>query len=248
LNRLKQQLQRDLQVSQRTRQRRSQLESDRQLAQFQAKLDSILQPLLQDQEANNIRQSTQRAAKADAAMEGKGLDYGSWGVIQNDEYSTEVLVEDSKRTRTSLGSMDATTREQQQQRKDTFDTSSSTTAMSPLQNNRILIIADDSSVRRFTYNKYNVIIPITHPQTQSIFDFIIINYQGSLRQTIDTQIYPILVYRHFFSGGGDIETYSNYAIGWQSGSMRPTILNISVILIDTTAFGGTIGPTDLCTK
>jgi NAD dependent epimerase/dehydratase family enzyme len=79
-------------------------------------------------------------------MEGKGLEYGSWGTIDD---STNVIVPLMSNSQ-MMGSMDATTKIQKQQSNDVNDTTmTTTTTTSSLQNNRILIIADESSVRMF---------------------------------------------------------------------------------------------------
>jgi NAD dependent epimerase/dehydratase family enzyme len=78
-------------------------------------------------------------------MEGKGLEYGSWGTIDD---STNVIVPLMSNSQ-MMGSMDATTKIQKQQSNDVEDTTMTTTTSSSLQNNRILIIADESSVRMF---------------------------------------------------------------------------------------------------
>lgn len=137
INKMRKELKTDIEVKKRAIERSSQARAERESKALLGKIDAMTESFLE--ESRSSREATKRVAAADAAMEGKGVDLGSWGMLGD-----VVVAMDSSGG--LLGSMDSAkkTREQQEN-KNASDTSQGADA--PTQQNRILIIADESSVR-----------------------------------------------------------------------------------------------------
>lgn len=105
------------------------------------KIDRLTNQFLQSTQPS--RQASKLAAAADQSMQGKGLEYGSWGTLVGDDGNDIVIpMMNDGGTDALLGSVDNAI--VQQERRNVVGEASSSSNASP--SNRILIVADESKV------------------------------------------------------------------------------------------------------
>jgi hypothetical protein len=132
LAKMRSELNKDISAQKRSMERQSEKRAEREEARLLDKIDQITGKFLSDSKA--VRESTKMAAAADAAMEGRGVDVGSWGTLGGGA----VVTMDSGNAGL-LGSVENAKRQQQQQEDADIEL--------PPAESRILIIADESGVR-----------------------------------------------------------------------------------------------------
>jgi len=137
IKKLRKELNTDIDAKKQAMERSSQARAERESKALMEKIDALTDSFLEESRAS--RESTKRIAEADAAMEGKGVDLGSWGVLGD----AVVTMESAGGL---LGSMDSAKKKQEQQKnQENSDTTESADADISTRQNRILIVADQSS-------------------------------------------------------------------------------------------------------
>lgn len=136
LQKMREELKKDISSQKRQMERSSAARAEKESKRLLNKIDGMTENLLKDSQA--IRESTKRAAAADAAMVGKGVDMGSWGMLGG-----AYVVFDGAGDGLLLGSVDNAKKQQDRAAAAGQDEEESATSGPE---NRILIIADDSGV------------------------------------------------------------------------------------------------------
>jgi hypothetical protein len=131
LAKMRSELNKDIGAQKRSMERQSEKRAKREEERLLNKIDQITGKFLSESKA--VRESTKMAAVADAAMEGQGIDVGSWGTLGG---GAVVTMDGGAGL---LGSVENAKRQQQQQEDAEVEL--------PPADNRILIIADESGVR-----------------------------------------------------------------------------------------------------
>lgn len=132
IQRLRQNLAKEMEASQRTLQLRSELRAKEESSKLLNKIDQLTNNFLSETEA--ARASTKMAASADRAMEGKGIEVGVWGEVKG----AAVLMSPSE-DKLLLGSVAAAQNP---------SASSSSSSEDEIRSNekRVLIVADPTQV------------------------------------------------------------------------------------------------------
>ena len=141
LAKMRVELTKDIEAQKRAMERKSKARNAQEETKLLNKIDTIAGAFLKESE--QLRESTKLAAAADAAMEGKGIELGSWGVVGGAAVTTMAT------TGSLLGSVENAKWQNQQQKQLQQGTGSESTGvavLSPIES-RILIVADESSVR-----------------------------------------------------------------------------------------------------
>jgi hypothetical protein len=131
ISKLRKELSDDFESQKRAMERRSDARSEVESKRLLGKIDAITEQFLS--ETKQVRDSTKLAAAADRAMEGKGLDLGSWGALGDAVVPTTGSVG-------LLGSVGSAKQRQ------TFYKSETEGAVFAGKKGRILIVADEGSV------------------------------------------------------------------------------------------------------
>jgi hypothetical protein len=136
IERLRSRMNREIEASKRAMQLASDLEAKQQSEQLLKKIDKLTNSFLSSNEQE--RKSTQLAAAANRAMEGtgRGLEMGTWGVLNG---RTVVAGETAAASSSLLGSVVNAVQQQDRQQQ-------SETQEAVFQQNRILMIADTKQV------------------------------------------------------------------------------------------------------
>ena len=126
-------MKREFEKKRKTMAARSEANTKREAAKLLNRIDALTDAFLESTEAT--RSSTKLAAAADASMEGRGLDVGAWGMIEGAAVTTGSLIgsvakaqQDATKTKTVS----------------TYGEKKEEPSLSKPQENRILIIADES--------------------------------------------------------------------------------------------------------
>lgn len=135
-------LKKDIESQKRAMERSSRARKEREETKLLNKIDDIYANFMN--ESKEMRESTKLAAAADKAMEAKGggVDVGSWGVLGGADITLSSSLASDGSSGIVLGSVENAKQQQQQQQQ------GDATATLPPAESRILIIADESSVRR----------------------------------------------------------------------------------------------------
>ena len=155
LAKMRVELTKDIQAQKRAMERKSKARNAQEETKLLNKIDTIAGAFLRESE--QLRESTKLAAAADAAMEGKGIELGSWGVVGGAAVTTMATTgigSDSSSTTVLLGSVE-NAKWQNQLQQGTGSESTGVAVLSPTES-RILIVADESSVRipKFTHKTW----------------------------------------------------------------------------------------------
>lgn len=143
IERLRTRMNREIESSKRAMQLASDLEAKQQQEQLMNKIDKLTNNFLSSNEQD--RKSTQLAAAANRAMEGsgRGLEMGTWGVLNG---RTVIAGETAGASSSLLGSVVSAV--QKQDRQQLSSSENGEAVVQQQQQNRILVIADTKQVRR----------------------------------------------------------------------------------------------------
>mmetsp|Transcript_13064 Transcript_13064/g.21622 ORF Transcript_13064/g.21622 Transcript_13064/m.21622 type:complete len:655 (+) Transcript_13064:122-2086(+) len=134
LAKVRKDLTKDIEAQKRSLQRQSAVRAQQEETKLMRKIDALSGNFLAD--SKDAREATKRAAAADAAMEGKGLEVGSWGVLSSSGDGSDGAVVTMGGTDGLLGSV-ANAKKQQAAATDDDGADPATAS-------RILIVADES--------------------------------------------------------------------------------------------------------
>jgi hypothetical protein len=145
IRKLRADLQKELLESQKLSQLQSELRTQQESERLMSRIDRLTEDFLSQTELS--RKSTKLAAQADQQSSGRGLEYGSWGVLEG---GSVVRMQDGG-VGALLGSVDAAKKKSvaaATSRKDELVESTTVAAAAAPRENRILIVADESQVCR----------------------------------------------------------------------------------------------------
>ena len=175
-------LKKDIESQKRAMERSSKARKEREETKLLNKIDDIYANFMN--ESKEMRESTKLAAAADKAMEtkGGGVDVGSWGVLGGADITLSSSITNDVPSGIVLGSVENAKQQQQQ---------GDATAPLPPAETRILIIADESSVRRNTqdYNLRSARMKLAGSANTFVFMCFGSANAGSFRQTTNPNIY-----------------------------------------------------------